>query len=122
MAEGKAAKKDPTEYVILERVEGQLTRPATGREETEGAPAPEQIVAWRPVTEPVDPDKPRGKRQVKVVATDRGDEVAVELHTGKGEGALVGQWKAVARRSWTGTVVVDPPEQVYADRRRTVED
>lgn len=50
------------------------------------------------------------------------DEAAIAQHTGMGKDAKVGKWKAIPARNWRGVVIVDPPEQVLEDRRRTVAD
>jgi hypothetical protein len=50
------------------------------------------------------------------------DDKAIEQHTGKGEGAKIGTWKAISARSWKGIVEVEPPAQVLEDRRKARDD
>lgn len=45
-------------------------------------------------------------------------ELAIEAHTGKGEGARIGTFRAVAWSSWKGSVTVEPPQPVLEDRRK----
>jgi hypothetical protein len=55
---------------------------------------------------------------VKVPVVARSQALAIESYTGKGEGAVPGQFRAVAWSAWKGTVTVDEPLQVLEDRRK----
>ncbi|MCA1571229.1 MAG: hypothetical protein LC798_13100 [Chloroflexi bacterium] len=106
MAESKdKTEQKPTAYVVLERFDGATAAP-------EGEQSYPLGIVWRPVIE--------GGKIKRFVATH--GEKAVEQHTGKGKDAKVGIWKAVAFSNWKGTTTVDPPEQVYADRRKTTDE
>lgn len=77
-----------------------------------------QSGVWLPVYEQ---DRESGKWHLRVVKAQRGD-AAIDTVTGKGEGALVGQWKAVALSAWKGVTTVDPPLQVLQDQRTVSQD
>lgn len=75
---------------------------------------------WVPIMEP---DETPGGDAYKLRMVEAPDaDAAVEVVTGKGEGALVGDWKAVAFLNWKGVVTVEPPEQIMQDRRKVSTD
>lgn len=113
-----------TEYVVLRRV---LLghQPGVPVSETEvlgnaTMAALKHRGVWVPIMEP---DETPGGDAYKLRMVEAPDaDAAVEVVTGKGEGALVGDWKAVAFLNWKGVVTVDPPEQIMQDRRRVSTD
>lgn len=115
-AGGKAEEPKLTDYVVLRRLQ---IVPATKLSDVFETPDNEpispilaalQLGAWIPV---LDAD---GK-VLRVAARD-GDS-AIDAVTGKGEGALVGEWKYVAWSAWKGVTRVDPPLPILQDKRST---
>lgn len=99
------------QYVVLEQVKAVKHFPAVEGEEQR---KPEDVVAWTPVLNPKNGN-------VKVFTAAKADE-AIEQHTGKGKGTVVGTWKAVTVRTWKGVVTTKPPKPVLEDDREASDD
>jgi hypothetical protein len=123
----KPPEREDTEYVVLRRVYlkgatdfGAVYElpPDADAEALHGAL---QQGVWVPVVELGRTAQESGKWVPRRIKAPRGD-VAIEQVTGKGEGALVGEWKAVAWSAWKGVVRVDPPLTVLQDQRAVSND